>query len=165
MTDRLEPPLVEQKLFIERTGVLMEAAGFPRMSGRVLAALLIAPERGSTPAEIAALLQASRASISVALNQLLLIGMIEHAPNPGERADRFRMKPGSWATLTEAGTRKLESFRQIAQDGLAVLPDGADPGPLREMEAFYRVWLALFPRMMDEWRRLSAQSQAEGGEA
>ena len=50
MTDLLEPPLVEQKLFIERTGVLMEAAGFPRMSGRVLAALLIAPERGSTPA-------------------------------------------------------------------------------------------------------------------
>lgn len=138
--------------FVERAGVLLEMLGMPRMAGRVLGALLQAPAGGNTPAELAETLQVSRAAISGALQQLALMGLTEAAPNPGERAGRYRMRPGAWAALTEQGNRKLQTLRDLAQEGLQSLPDGADPAALEEMRDFYALWLELFPDMLREWR-------------
>ncbi|WP_165795313.1 GbsR/MarR family transcriptional regulator [Deinococcus koreensis] len=156
MTDagKADPGLSGHLQFIERAGVMLEMIGMPRVSGRVLGALLCAPPGGHTAAELAATLQSSRAGISTGLKHLTLMGFIEHAPNPGERADRFRVRPGAWATLTEQGNRKLETFVRLAEEGLAALPPGGDPGALREMGAFYRLWLELFPRVLEEWHAL-----------
>ncbi|GHF31550.1 DNA-binding transcriptional regulator GbsR (MarR family) [Deinococcus metalli] len=144
--------------FIERAGVLLEMIGMPRISGRVLGALLCAPPGGHTAAELSSLLQSSRAGVGTGLKHLTLMGLIEHAPNPGERADRFRVKPNAWATLTEQGNRKLDTLVRLADEGLAALPPGGDPGPLREMAAFYRLWLRLFPSVLAEWHRAKEES-------
>lgn len=146
--------------FVERAGVMLEMLGMPRVAGRTLGALLTAPPGGMTAAELAATLHASRAGVSTAVNHLTLMGLAERAPKRGERADRFRIRPNAWAILTEQGNRKLETMRALAEEGLRVLPDGADPGPLREMEGFYALWLRLFPGLLDEWHRL----QKEEGE-
>ncbi|WP_309569689.1 MarR family transcriptional regulator [Deinococcus sp.] len=150
--------------FIERAGVMLEMIGMPRISGRVLGALLCAPPGGHTAAELSTRLQSSRAGVGTGLKHLTLMGLIEHAPNPGERADRFRMRQGAWATLTEQGNRKLETFVKLADEGLAALPPGGNPGPLREMAAFYRLWLELFPGVLNQWHQLESGSghQANG---
>ena len=143
---------------------MLELLGLPRMVGRTLGGLLTAPAQGASAAELAELLQASRASLSTALRQLTLMGLIEQLPKAGGREQRYRVKPGCWAALTEQGNRKLETFRALATEGLAALPPGADPGALREMESFYAVWLELFPQILDEWRRAQAEKlRAEGG--
>lgn len=138
--------------FVERAGVLLEMLGMPRMAGRVLGALLQAPPTGHTPAELAETLGVSRAAISGALQHLALMGLSETAPSPGERAGRYRVRPGAWAALTEQGNRKLQTLRDLAQDGLHSLPDGADAAPLEEMRDFYALWLDLFPGMLREWQ-------------
>lgn len=155
--------MLEQKLFVEKAGVMLEMLGLPRMVGRTLGGLLTAPARGSSAGELAELLQASRASLSTALKQLTLMGLVEQVPKSGGREQRYRVKPGCWAALTEQGNRKLQTFRDLATEGLAALPPGADPAALREMERFYAVWLELFPKMLDEWHR--SQAEGSGGEA
>ncbi|MBZ9714538.1 GbsR/MarR family transcriptional regulator [Deinococcus multiflagellatus] len=145
--------------FVERAGVLLEMIGMPRLSGRVLGTLLCAPPGGHTAAEVAALLQASRAGVGSALKHLTMMGLIEHAPSPGERADRFRMRPGAWAELTEQGNRKLNTFVQLAEEGLRALPPGGDPAPLQEMGAFYRLWLDLFPQVLAQWHALNRRPE------
>ena len=154
----------DQRRYVEKAGVMLELLGLPRMVGRTLGGLLTAPAQGASAAELAELLQASRASLSTALRQLTLMGLIEQLPKAGGREQRYRVKPGCWATLTEQGNRKLETFRDLATEGLAALPPGADPGALREMESFYAVWLELFPQILDEWRRAQAEKlRGEGG--
>lgn len=140
----------EQQQFIERAGVRLEMQGMSRAAGRVLAAILTAPPGGLNAAEMAALLQSSRAGISGALKQLLMVGLIEHAPVPGERADRYRMRSGGWAVLNETGIKKLELMRDLAHDGLKALPDGADPLPLAEMEEVMEIWLEVFPQFLED---------------
>ncbi|THF88708.1 hypothetical protein E7T09_05895 [Deinococcus sp. KSM4-11] len=144
--------------FIERAGVMLEMIGMPRISGRVLGALLCGPPGGHTAAELSTQLQSSRAGVGTGLKHLTLMELIEHAPNPGERADRFRMRPNAWAILTEQGNRKLETLVQLADEGLAALPPGGDSGPLREMAAFYRLWLELFPSVLAEWHRVKERT-------
>ncbi|OLV18003.1 hypothetical protein BOO71_0007066 [Deinococcus marmoris] len=154
-------PTAESGQFMERAGLLFEMVGMPRAAGRVLGALLVAPSGGLTPAELAASLQASRASLSGAIKYLTLMGLAERAPNPGERADRFRVRPNAWATLTEQGNRKLQTLHDLAAEGLRALPQGADATPLREMERFYGHWLRLFPAVLEEWHQLSKEEREE----
>ncbi|WP_026332307.1 GbsR/MarR family transcriptional regulator [Deinococcus apachensis] len=152
----------ERSLFIERTGVRLEFMGIPRVAGRVLGALLTAPTQGHTAGELAALLSASRAGISTGITYLTRVGLIERAPRPGERADRFRMRPHAWATLMEQGNRKLATLHDLAVEGQRILPTGADSGPLREMEEFYALWLRLFPEILTRWH--TAEREGTGGE-
>ncbi|CAM3582123.1 HTH marR-type domain-containing protein [Deinococcus saxicola] len=144
---------------MERAGLLFEMVGMPRTAGRVLGALLVAPAGGLTPAELAAALQASRASMSGAIKSLTLMGLAERVPNPGERADRFRVRPNAWATLTEQGNRKLQTLHDLAAEGLRALPPGADTAPLRETELFYGHWLRLFPAVLEEWHQFNQEKE------
>ncbi len=147
----------ESEQFMERAGLLFEMVGMPRAAGRVLGALLVAPSSGLTPAELAASLQSSRASMSGAIKYLTLMGLAERVPNPGERADRFRVRPNAWATLTKQGNRKLQTLHDLAAEGQRALPPGADPAPLREMQRFYGHWLRLFPAVLEEWHQLNRE--------
>ncbi|GBF04988.1 transcriptional regulator, MarR family [Deinococcus aerius] len=153
----------ERGLFIERTGVMLEFIGIPRVAGRVLGALLIAPPEGHTASELAGLLHASRAGISTGTTYLTRVGLIERAPRPGERADRFRMRPHAWATLMEQGNRRLGTLHDLAVEGQRILPPGADPGPLREMEEFFALWLRLYPDILRRWH--AAERASTGGES
>ncbi|MFC6666742.1 GbsR/MarR family transcriptional regulator [Deinococcus radiopugnans] len=128
-------PTAASEQFMERAGLLFEMVGMPRAAGRVLGALLVAPAGGLTPAELAERLQASRAGISGAVKHLTLLGLAERAPNPGERADRFRVRPNAWATLTEQGNRKLQTLHDLAADGLQALPPGAEAAPCARCSA------------------------------
>lgn len=148
-----------QKLFIEKTGVLLESIGLPRVVGRCLGALLTAPAQGMAAAEMAGLLHASRAGMSTALKHLTLMGLVEQVPNPGGREKRYRVKPGCWVTLTEQGNSQLAVMRDLATEGLQTLPPGADPTALQEMEDFYALWLELFPKMIEEWHDLQRRKK------
>lgn len=138
--------------FIEQAGLTLEGLGLPRIVGRALGALLTAPPEGHTAAELADLLQASRANVSTATRTLTAFGLASRHSRAGERADRYRVRPDAWATLLEQGNRKLEALRDLAAAGLRDLPAGADPRPLTEMHGFYVHWLDLFPRMLAMWR-------------
>lgn len=141
--------------FVERAGLLLEGLGMSRMAGRVLGVLLIAPPQGSTPAELAAHLQVSRAAMTSALQQLTLMGLVESVPNPGERAGRYRVRPNAWATLTEQGQRKIHTLQTLAEEGLSQFPAGASRAPLEEMRDYYALWAELYPEVLRQWQERS----------
>ncbi|MFC3860856.1 GbsR/MarR family transcriptional regulator [Deinococcus antarcticus] len=158
----------EQQQFIERAGVILEMQGMSRAAGRVLGAILTAPPGGYNAGEVATVLQSSRAAISVALRQLLMVGLIEHAPVPGERADRYRFRQGSWEGMDAAGIRKLEAMHQLARDGLRSLPQGGDPTSLTELADTMEVYLELYPQFvlairqrLDERRKVQEHAVEE----
>lgn len=66
-------------------------------------------------------------------------------PPPGERADRYTMRPGAWRRILEEQARMLGRFRELAERGLALV--GENPR-LREVRDLYAFWRREFPLLL-----------------
>ena len=87
-SDRLKELNPELIRFIENMGMYFESYGIPRIGGRILGLLLIAPEPLAAE-RIASTLKASRASISTNIRVLLTSGLAEKITFPGDRTTYF----------------------------------------------------------------------------
>jgi len=148
------PPL-EQQQFIETVGLSFELVGLPRMAGRILGWLLISNPPHQSPSELAAVLQASKGSISTMTRLLMQLGLIERTSLPGKRRDYFRIKPNAWAELTKQRITQIKTFRQIAEQGLKLIDDSAPPlrQRLEEMHAVHAFLEQELPLMMERWEQ------------
>lgn len=139
--------------YIEEMGLLMERFGLPRMTGRVLGALLMADPPEQTAEALANTLQASRGSISGATRTLEQLGFIDRVSKPGERKDYFRNRPNAWAEMTRQQTLGIKLFKEMAEKGLAII-DSDDPDVRRgliEMLEFYDFWERELPKVFRDW--------------
>ena len=151
-------PTPEELAFVEEVAVFMEGFGLLRMAGRILAWLLICEPPEQSAADLARVLQASKGAISGATNLLVQGRMIDRVSLPGQRRDYFRARPGGQTERMRAGIAELTTFRDIAERGLALLPD--DPKRrerLQEVHDLY-AWMErelpdLFARWEREWGR------------
>lgn len=100
-------PAKEQ--FIEKMGLLVEADGAPRISGRILGFLLLTPGECSLD-DIADILQVSKGSVSTNARLLEGWGAVERTSRPGDRRDYYRIAPNMRGRMLE---RKLERMRQL----------------------------------------------------
>src|ERR1700761_9327246 len=84
--------------------------GTQKMTGRVLGWLLVCDPVEQTAAQLAEELDASKGAISGATGTLVRSRLIERLHVRGERADRFRLRPGAWddqvRNREEAGTAR-----------------------------------------------------------
>ncbi len=143
--------------FVEALGLHWESSGGTRMSGRVLGWLTISHPAEQTAAELAAVLSASKGSISTATRSLLQLGLIEKVSVPGERAVRFRIAPGAWRHALHVSIELARGYRQLAELGLAALPadSPADRERLREMHDVHAFLESEYPKLLeryDAWR-------------
>lgn len=156
--------------YIEEMGLLMERFGLPRMTGRVLGALLMADPPEQTAEALATTLQASRGSISGSTRTLEQMGFIDRVSKPGERKDYFRNRPNAWAEMTKQQTLGIKLFKEMAEKGLAII--GSDDPDVRlgltEMLEFYDFWERELPKVFRDWevehqnRKLPGTSIAKG---
>lgn len=158
-------PLNQEKLeYIEEMGLLMERLGLPRMTGRVLGALLMADPPEQTAEALASTLQASRGSISASTRTLEQMGFIDRVSKPGERRDYFRNRPNAWAEMTKQQTLSIRLFKEMAEKGLDII--GSDVPNVRlglvEMLEFYDFWERELPKVFRDWEAERAQRRAEG---
>jgi hypothetical protein len=139
--------------FVEETGVQFELeAGAPRMVGRVWGWLMVCDPPEQSAAELAEFLQASKGSISTSTRLLLRLGLIERVRTPGERFDRFRIRPEAWDETIwreDQFSRPRAAFRL----GLEAL---ADEPPerlerLRAVDAMYAWWEDRIAQLRDEY--------------
>jgi len=140
--------------FVERVGLFWENYGGQRMAGRVLGWLLICDPPTQSITEIAEGVQASKASISNTTRMLEMIGLIERVPVRGDRASYYRMIEGGWSRMFEAKQVALRLFRELAEEGLAVL-DGTPPERrerLDELREFYEFMESEMPKIIGDWR-------------
>ena len=109
--------------YAERLAELFKQSGLPPMAGRILAWLLICDPPHRSQQELADELQASMGSISTMNRLLMEVGLIERFTVIGERRDFYRLPNDVWHTLITSKWRNVAHFRQVADEGLAMMAD------------------------------------------
>jgi DNA-binding MarR family transcriptional regulator len=131
----------ERPRFIEDMALLYEKAGHTRMQGRIIAWLMLAETPHQTAGEIAAGLQASKASISTNIRMFVDFGVIERFTRPPERRDYYRLSGDAWARAVERGFPLIAAFHGLAERGLELVCDRGDArARLEDMRDFYEFY-------------------------
>ncbi|MDQ6777892.1 MAG: transcriptional regulator [Actinomycetota bacterium] len=139
--------------FIDATGDLWaKSYGLPRMTGRVLAWLLVCDPAEQTAAQIAEALDASKGSISGATGMLVRARLVDRLHFRGERADRFRLRPEAWdEQVRDLGAGEARALIALGREALADAP-ASRRARLEELDAFYEWWETRSPALAEEWQ-------------
>ena len=125
--------------FIERLGLLTQAEGLPRISGRLIGLMVL--EGGPLAfGELSEKLGVSRGSISTNMRLLEGIGVVERVGVAGHRGDFFRLADSPYDALLEGAKRRATKGEQIAleaRDALRGQLDDAAVERIAELGAFY----------------------------
>lgn len=140
--------------YIEKVGLSFEQLTLPRMAGRIFGWLLISEQPLVTMGELVDVLQASKSSISSMTRLLIQADLIELVSLPGERRDYYRIHPEVWTNSLKDRVNQAHAFRQLAEQGLALLSD-TDPDRrdrLEEMRSMYAFLERELPLLMQRWK-------------
>jgi DNA-binding transcriptional regulator GbsR (MarR family) len=123
--------------FAEVIGLYYEDLGLPRTWGRVLGWLLVCEPEDQSAEDLAAVLHASRGSISMATRSLIRMGCVERQTKRGDRRTYYRIRPGAWTTVFEQQAQTVTKLRRLAKQGLDLLQGepGERSGRLHELHA------------------------------
>jgi DNA-binding transcriptional regulator GbsR (MarR family) len=145
-----------ERSFIEEVGVFFENNGLPRMSGRMFGWLLIADPPYQSPSDIAAVLMASKGSVSSTIRLLTQMGMIERYVIPGERHDHFRLCEDALRRRAQHGLEEeIRMFRELAEHGLELMrrEPSARRQWLEEMRNRFAFLEKEFPALMERYEK------------
>jgi hypothetical protein len=144
----------ERQRFIEDMALLYERAGHTRMQGRITAWLMLADPPHQTAGEIAAGLQASKASISTNIRMFVDAGVVERFTRPPERRDYYRLTGDPWARAVERGFALITAFRGLTERGLSLVGDAhAGRARLEETRDFYEFYERELRAVLARWER------------
>ncbi|MCX7558394.1 MarR family transcriptional regulator [Sulfitobacter sp. F26204] len=110
--------------FIEKTGLISQAEGLPRIAGRVFGMLIFDGDMVSF-SDLATGLQVSRASISTSIRILEERGLVKRMTKPGERQDYFQLAPNPYATMLTGIQKRTLATRSEIADTISKLPANA----------------------------------------
>lgn len=162
MPDPRDEDAVRQ--FVEHAAMVLADYGFPRMSGRVVMALMAAEEDALTAGELGERLGVSPAAISNAVRQLTTLSMVVREPVPGSRADRYRLPVDQpWYGATTAKNSLLKQLSEIAAEGVAAT-GGAQTAPGRrvaEMADFFEFAQGEMDKIVSRWAAAKDERLAE----
>ena len=140
--------------FVEEIGLVFDRSGLTRMAGRILGWLLICDPPHQSMGEIAAVLRASKGSISSMTRFLIQVGLVERVSLSGERRDYFRIRSNAWVELMQAKMAEITHLRRLAEQGLELL-DSDDPARRERLENMRDTYLFLeaeFPALLQRWQ-------------
>ncbi|WP_422753775.1 GbsR/MarR family transcriptional regulator [Micromonospora sp. WMMD708] len=153
----------EVHLFVERMAMAFADVGFPRMSARVLFAVMSA-DGPLTAAQIGERLGVSAAAVSGAVRHLTQVSMLVREPVPRSRRDHYRLPDNPWyeGTITKTGLYK--NFIDIADAGVTALGGTATPGGGRvaEMRDFFYFIQEELDSLGERWRARRAATGHAG---
>ncbi len=141
--------------FVEDVGIALEQTGFPRMAGKVLGYLLLAPGYEISTDELIEKLHASRGSISTMTRLLIQSGLIDRIGKPGQRKDYFRIKGDTWSRILKVRMMQIVDLHRAIERGLEWIParDTRPRARIREMHDFYEFFEKEFQTLLDRWER------------
>jgi len=103
--------------YIENTGLMFEAFGMTRMSGRFFGYLIVNDKDAASFNDIKEALNASKGSISGTSTQLLNAGLIEQVSLPGDRKTYYRLNKDRVGSILKARTKLFEQFADTLVEG------------------------------------------------
>ena len=140
--------------FIEHLGLTLEADRLPRIAGRLLGALILAPDRESLD-DLAARLAVSKPSISVNARLLEQKRLIERVTIPGDRRDFYRVAPDLFRAAIEQRLARWRAFHDAMRAARVGKPSD-DPVVQARIAALEAGWghaVAAVTSALDEWDR------------
>lgn len=150
----------QKQKFVEEFGDRMDEFGLPHMYGRVLGALLICEKPMMSMQQLAAVLQASHGSISMATQMLTRLGMVEKVSVPGERKHFYRVGRDAWTASFDSRLKYLNLMLELANRGLELLEDAPEETrePLVYMRAFFDFFRIEIEDVSARWKMSQAES-------
>ena len=132
--------------------------GLPPIGARMIAHLVVCEPAHQTPAQIAAAIGASKASVSTMLQLLQGVQLVERAPVTVARATCFRLRDDGFAAVFERKLESVSAFRRAAEQALAVLGPGPRSSRLAALHELHLFWEAEMPPLIARWH-----ARARGG--
>ncbi len=145
--------------YIEEFGLFFEQFGLARTAGRMLGWLLVCDPPHQTMDELAEVLQVSKSSISTASRLLIQTGLVSKVSFPGERKDFYRVSEDAWIQAWSAKNSQTTVMRQMAERGLALLPEETPErrARLQTMHDLYAFLEAELPKLTERWLKERSQ--------
>jgi predicted transcriptional regulator len=140
---------------VEQFAAFFESYGFPRMSGRILTALMVAEGTGLTAAELAENLQVSPAAISTSLKYPVALGLVQRVRVAGSRRDLYVLPNDAWYVATATKNPLYRQIAGMAAEGVeAVGGERTAAGArLAEMRDFFAFLETEIPALVERWHR------------
>lgn len=114
--------------FIEKTGLVSQAEGLPRIAGRIFG-LLIFDGQAVSFGDLAERLMVSRASISTSIRLLEERSLVRRVTRPGERQDFFELAPDPYATMLRGIQKRNRAVAADIARTIRSLPQDAEAIP------------------------------------
>ena len=150
-------PLVspEQKVLIEKLGVLHEKSGIQPAAARVLSLLLVSDNPELTFEEIIDALGISKSAASNAINLLLNINRLEYVTKPGERKRYFRTRLAQWEKSMREELEGWVYLADVLKDVLKQRPGNTIEinTKLHELISFLEFLHQEMPILYAEWEK------------
>ena len=138
--------------FVEGFALELNQSGMQRMSARVFAALLVAPENGYTAKEIGEILGVSAAAVSGATAYLTRMRLAVRLRVAGERVDRYNVLGTTWAEAMTTETQLITTLAALLEQGMArVDPGSAAHERLAVTHDFFTYMAGEMPKLVDRW--------------
>lgn len=117
-----KPMDIVRSEFIEKTGLIAQNQGIPRVAGRVLGMLLFDGEAVAF-GDLARALQVSRGSISTSTRLLEDRALIKRLSKPGERQDFFQLAERPFPNMLARAQQELARAQADIQASVAQICD------------------------------------------
>jgi DNA-binding transcriptional regulator GbsR (MarR family) len=143
--------------FVERFGLLLTEAGWPRTPARLFACMLADDDGRLTAHDLATRLMLSPAAVSGGVRYLVQLGLIRREREPGARRDHYRVADDVWTDTFLQRIDQLRRWEEGLAEGVAVVgPDSPAGRRLEESRSFFRFMQDELPAMIERWRRQRA---------
>ncbi|WP_224245707.1 GbsR/MarR family transcriptional regulator [Hyalangium gracile] len=152
----------DDQRFIEALGLHFEnRAGFPRIGGRMLGLLMLAPKPLAL-GSIAELLKVSPASVSTNIRHFHEKGLVEEIGLPGDRRHYYIFSDSAWEHRFEDANKGITEFLQIMRSRLDYLGREESACKQRLLSAieFFDFFLGMLTSARERWRTRAKPSEA-----
>ncbi len=147
--------------FIEKTGLITQAEGLPRIAGRVFGLLIYDGDVVSF-GDLATKLQVSRASISTSIRILEERGLVKRVTKPGERQDFFRLAANPYGTMLKGIQKRNSSIQDDIAQTIQSLP--ADANAIGRLTAYADFYASLDAAVAVALRKLNSSNDLTTGQ-
>ena len=139
--------------FIEKLGLTFERMHSTRTAGRMMGLLLVA-DRPLSLAEMAELLQVSKASTSTNARMAEQTGMAHRVSLPGDRRDYYELTPRSFEQMAIHDIQGIRRLGHLADEGKSAVGDDNTVARTRleTMKEFYEFFVGELEASLDQWR-------------
>ena len=144
---------IKLKERVERFGVFFEKEGLPPVAARIIGFLLFSEPPRKTFYEIVEFVQASKSSVSTALNAMQERGFVSYITLPGDRKRYFQLDVDKWINLEKRRIQFISNFRSFIQEAAELhQAESKDfARSLSTVDHFFEEYVEELPKIIAKW--------------